>query len=1267
MYTSTELEINQATLSVDRQKNSSQNPSKPQYVESAYGQFSEILIRNGFISMPTFGGKTPARYGGRINVNNIAQHSDPQSPVYKYIFQERKRPPQLGDLFGYRISGWQTYTHEKLKSPDYLEKYNQKWGISHLEEYNQWRAISGAGVCILTGESAGNLFAFDIDWLDDELTEEARLVIEDILGGYGDIVMRRGNKGLCAFFRLEDGFYLGKDLDCSAGKIDLLYNGKQSVIPPSIHPQSDKPYVWLTERTLFDTTVDQLPIVTEELWFELMAALEQIVGPISGKEKRSAPAQSFDHRMFEDSFDRWVATEALKVADNWIHELGLTRLERLSDDFWVSVPSFRSSSTHRPDSQRTQNLHFTPKLIVDRGGKFRHWSLDRLVAECLGLSIDEAWEWLWERIPALKLPDWEPAPTPVIPPAAIIPAKTTTLAAAAAEVDSIVENKVLTSSKLNTEINGEIRSLLNEYEAAPSADKASIEKAIKEKVSQLPKGIIIKAQTGVGKTKAIKQYMFDHASVQRKDTTAMYFPTNALASENIETLAPNAAGKTGLYHPADDAFINEQGDEQRYCVHPSLDTAKKMGISVETLCKSGGGDGERCPHFDNCPFRKNNEFLKKKDHHMMASHAVALTPCSHRTGKFNTAVFDEEILSAAMSERVMVKSKLIAAENLATAPEITTEERLNYDNFSNVLVDLNDAVYLTQEDAGCFAEDEDNRPKHEIPLNIALVKSSAVNISMAKGYAVSERLRIQGEAIKEGFKNAGKKINQVSRLDKIIKVLDDLAIAKNDGIELSGRILIDPENGDINLYSMSRVDQGLLSKAYPVILDATAPDAEMYDELFDYTIKLDKGKYIKVKREFEVIEHTPVDRAESLKVVQVVGAPVSSTKLGLRRVGSEKNPSEGKHNREGMRAVIDMLTEGLEGESMLICHNKYNEWMINNDCGHAGFLSMGSLAGTNRHEHDKVGIIVGYTRLAPEEPFNHVGQITGRYCADRTSKKVERSIQLSDGTVKTAQGYQVIDSRVEAYTQYRLQRDFIQGVGRLRPLAEKGHEQTVFVLTDEDTGVLMDDQIHWSELHKPAVERWEDKEITEALAKHPISLSWRINQGFGLKAPAIIASKLERHISRELLRVALMKYPYIDTTKGQTARATLNKFDIMSVEGGDPSEVYFTSEQDLQYYITEHNLPYRIIKSVGWSADLVALTAGDIKKQCGVGGMKAKQLSKQLSAEIPSSHTVVEFKTLVDGVAPRGKWRRAAVRIGVDPVEALEGVFQSTRVVLRVK
>lgn len=83
-------------------------------------------------------------------------------------------------------------------------------------------------------------------------------------------VRKRGRKGETRFFR----FHADVPSCKVAGCIDILANGRQTVMPPSVHPDTNQPYVWLTPDTLDNFDLDDLPWFTPDDLHDLRAELE---------------------------------------------------------------------------------------------------------------------------------------------------------------------------------------------------------------------------------------------------------------------------------------------------------------------------------------------------------------------------------------------------------------------------------------------------------------------------------------------------------------------------------------------------------------------------------------------------------------------------------------------------------------------------------------------------------------------------------------------------------------------------------------------------------------------------------------------------------------------------------------------------------------------------------------------------------------------------------------------------------------------------------
>ncbi len=104
---------------------------------------------------------------------------------------------------------------------------------------------------IALGE-ASRIIGIDFDYDVEGLHEKINLLIE------GSPVKKRGDKGYTAFYKYN-GEHNKKWYKDGKAVVELLSTGNQTVVPPSIHPDTKEPYVWLTLDTLFDFSADDLP------------------------------------------------------------------------------------------------------------------------------------------------------------------------------------------------------------------------------------------------------------------------------------------------------------------------------------------------------------------------------------------------------------------------------------------------------------------------------------------------------------------------------------------------------------------------------------------------------------------------------------------------------------------------------------------------------------------------------------------------------------------------------------------------------------------------------------------------------------------------------------------------------------------------------------------------------------------------------------------------------------------------------------------------
>src|SRR5262245_35551122 len=110
-----------------------------------------------------------------------------------------------------------------------------------------------------------DLVPIDVDTEDREIRAVVRKVFPKV------IVAKRGKRGATAFFR---GRVKACKLKAADGQmlLEVLTSG-QTVIPPTIHPETGEPYTWTADKTLFDVPISELPEITEEHLEALRKAL----------------------------------------------------------------------------------------------------------------------------------------------------------------------------------------------------------------------------------------------------------------------------------------------------------------------------------------------------------------------------------------------------------------------------------------------------------------------------------------------------------------------------------------------------------------------------------------------------------------------------------------------------------------------------------------------------------------------------------------------------------------------------------------------------------------------------------------------------------------------------------------------------------------------------------------------------------------------------------------------------------------------------------
>lgn len=184
------------------------------------------------------------------------------------------------------------------------------------------------------------LHVLDLDVRTDRYAQEALDALHDLVGDTRDFgVVRSGSGGESRhFYFLADQAFRSRKIAHSQGKytdadgkshwhweIELFGTGKQVAAPPSIHPDTGKPYEWLHE--LDPETVCEIDSKTITGWTNTQPEsssddafddLDYVVGRLNWSEKKlRSVLYSLDHDEFCEDREGW-----LKVGMALHHETG---------------------------------------------------------------------------------------------------------------------------------------------------------------------------------------------------------------------------------------------------------------------------------------------------------------------------------------------------------------------------------------------------------------------------------------------------------------------------------------------------------------------------------------------------------------------------------------------------------------------------------------------------------------------------------------------------------------------------------------------------------------------------------------------------------------------------------------------------------------------------------------------------------------------------------------------------------------------------------
>lgn len=252
-------------------------------------------------------------------------------------------------------------------------------------EMNLWLKYPEANIGLAMGTSPRrdlHVISLDFDASDPDALDTL------LRSAPASPMVKRGKKGETRFY-LAPKTMKTRSYDGPDGRmLDLLtgFDTRQTVVPPSIHPETGQPYVWLAGPV----AAADLPVFTDEDLQALEEALETCGWTRGGRgpqqrEARPAPV---------DADDIWSETKAAAMASlsSWVPALNLYGC-RPARGGYEAVATWRASSTGQAIESRKLNLSINPTGIKDWGTGDTYSAID-LVMAARDCDQAEATTWL---------------------------------------------------------------------------------------------------------------------------------------------------------------------------------------------------------------------------------------------------------------------------------------------------------------------------------------------------------------------------------------------------------------------------------------------------------------------------------------------------------------------------------------------------------------------------------------------------------------------------------------------------------------------------------------------------------------------------------------------------------------------------------------------------------------------------------------------------------------------------------------------------------
>src|SRR6516162_2764551 len=150
-----------------------------------------------------------------------------------------------------------------------LNQYHDTTGWTHPARRPETSPQPGAGIGVRLGKQADGTYVVALDWDDDEAATIAMNV-------WPPTVTKEGQRGFTAFYRSSKPIPSRDFRLRGRAAVQVLSDGRQTVVPPSVHPDIRRPYTWTSKYTLYNISSGELSALPDDY----IEKIEKILQPL---------------------------------------------------------------------------------------------------------------------------------------------------------------------------------------------------------------------------------------------------------------------------------------------------------------------------------------------------------------------------------------------------------------------------------------------------------------------------------------------------------------------------------------------------------------------------------------------------------------------------------------------------------------------------------------------------------------------------------------------------------------------------------------------------------------------------------------------------------------------------------------------------------------------------------------------------------------------------------------------------------------------------